>query len=526
MKKILSMLLVWGATLIGLAACGGGSDDPDVDPQPQGGLSETVTQRTCSVKEGAEVEASEVTAITISYNTTVSIATDAKVTLNGQTVHPQSGKTTKMEIDIPVSLEAGQSYTLSVPSGTVLATTDAKRTAKAFTLNFTTKKAPSIDLPDNEAMAVTRKIGFGWNLGNHFDSYATIDGKEVPVPESWGSWWDKSTPTAALYQKLAAAGVKTVRIPVTWGVWQGEAPLYPIDADYMKTVKQNVLWAKAAGLTVVLNTHHDEYWQDPNAAAGNAATNEAIKVRLAATWKQIAEAFKEEGDYLILETLNEIHNDDDWGTGASASARDGGVRYGLVNEWNQVCVDAIRATGGENAKRWIAVPGFAASPSITMNSLTLPNDPAKKIIVAVHCYDPYNFTLAEKLTDNFGRISGSANDEDQIVKLFGQLKAKYIDQNIPCYLGEFGCSAHSSATGIKARNYYLEFFCRAAYLNGLGLCIWDNQNPGTGSEHHAYFNHSTGAWEDNSEQLVKTMINAATSNDATYTLESIYQKHK
>lgn len=502
-RTVYGMLSLILSTMV-LISCGG--DDEKVE-KPSG-LQETLVLRSSSLTEGSEVDASSTTVITLNYNTLVTVSPDARITLNGQSVAARKNSITSMAIDIPVSLESGTSYTLIVPSGSVLAQNDANQTAPAYTLNFTTRKTGEQALPNNDAMALTRKLGFGWNLGNHFDSHNNGE----KVPESWGSWWDKATPTEALYQSLAAAGVKTVRIPVTWGPWEGEASTYLIESDYMSLVKQNVLWAKAAGLNVVLNTHHDEYWQDAYSAASNSETNEEIKVRIVATWKQIAEAFKEEGEYLILESFNELNHN--W-------ASPTGGELTIMNEWNQIVVNTIRETGGNNATRWISVPSYQASPAYALDSrFTIPNDKANKLIIAVHCYDPYNFTLAENLTSTWG----SAADKKAITDLLNKLKEKYIDQNIPCYLGEFGCSRHETDKENACREYYLEYFCRAAHFAGLSACLWDNFNPGNGSEHHSYFSHNDGSWMDDSEKLVKKMIDALTLSDEKYTLESIVMK--
>ena len=56
----------------------------------------------------------------------------------------------------------------------------------------------------------------------------------------------------------------------------------------------------------------------------------------------------------------------------------------------------------------------------------------------------------------------------------------------------------------------------------MSLLIWDNNVVGSGNEHHAYFNHNDGTYHSDMESLVQTMIKAATSDDANYTLESIY----
>ncbi|MBQ7181531.1 MAG: glycoside hydrolase family 5 protein [Bacteroidaceae bacterium] len=504
---MLSLLL----STLALLSCGG--DEPeDVKPDV---LRETIVLRSASLAEGSEVDASSIKTITLSYNTRVAVNPEANITLNGQVVKAQGNSITSMAIDIPVSLESGTAYTLKVPSGSVLAVEDATQTAPALTLNFTTKKSGEQALPDNDAMALTRRLGFGWNLGNHFDSYDSNNaaGNYRITWSKTAPWWDGVNPTEDLYKNLAKAGVKTVRIPVTWGCYEDmNDGNYTIEPDYMALVRQNVLWAKAAGLNVVLNTHHDEYWQDAFAASANTSVNEATKARILATWTQIAEAFKDEGEYLILETFNELNHN--W-----QSATSGEIR--IMNEWNQFVVNAIRATGGQNATRWIAVPSYQSNPGLALrDDFKIPTDAAGKLIVAVHCYDPYNFTLGENLATTWG----TAAEKKAITDLLNRLKEKFIDQNIPCYLGEFGCSRHRTDEENAYRAFYFEYFCRAAHFAGLSACLWDNNNPGGGSEHHAYFSHSDGSWLDESESLVKTMIKALTSRDESYTLESIVMK--
>jgi endoglucanase len=109
-----------------------------------------------------------------------------------------------------------------------------------------------------------------------------------------------------------------------------------------------------------------------------------------------------------------------------------------------------------------------------------------------------------------------------VVDIFSKLQAKYIINNIPVYIGEYGCVMHKTDRSNLFRNYYLEYVCRAAHEYNMPLCIWDNNSTGGGNEHHGYFNHDDGSYLNNLESLVKTMIKAATSDDASYTLESIY----
>ena len=521
MKKTYQLLLMLIASF---ALCGCGGDDANDSSSsgstPSPGVN--VILRSQSINAGAEVDAATTTVLTLNYNTTVKV-TGVGITLNGTAVTAKSSATTTMSVDIPLALEDGKSYEVKVAKGAIVSTTDASASAPEFTLNFTTKAKATPGTADNTATALTKRLGWGWNLGNHFD---TSSGKDGVHPE-WG-YWDKATPTATLYANLKKAGASTVRIGVTWGNYQNAS--WDIEASFMNEVKQNVEWAEQAGLNVILNMHHDEYWLDIKGAANNASINTAIKERIAKTWTQIAEAFKDKGDFLLFESYNEIQ-DGQWGWGANRT--DGGKQYKTLNEWNQLVVNIIRATGGNNATRWIGIPAYASSPSFALEeSFVLPNDPANKVMVSVHFYDPNTFTLTPENSDGkseWGHTAAagkfqSGSNEEHVREIFSKLYEKFIVKNIPVYIGEYGCVMHTSNRSNLFRNYYLEYVCRAAYTYSMPVCIWDNNSTGGGNEHHGYFNHNDGSYLNNMESLVQTMIKATTSTDANYTLESVYNK--
>lgn len=518
MKRILfrfiPTLFILGA-FFGLSSCGG-SDNNEDTPTPK----VTITVRSCSISEGTEYVASELTEVTVSYNKTVAVSPSANITLNDTKCSAKSSSITAMDVVITLpTLEEGKSYTLTIPEGAIVYKDDNTVNAPAYKVSFTTKEGAK---PlNNDATALTKKLGWGWNLGNHFD---TSSGKD----EVRHNYWDNAKPTQTLYTNLKKAGASTVRICVTWGNYQ-ETGTWKIDANYMTEIKQNVDWAEAAGLNVILNMHHDEYWQDIKGAAGNNLTNDGIKTRIEATWKQIAEAFKDKGDFLFFESFNEVQ-DGSWGWGDNL--KDGGKQYKTLNEWNQLVVNTIRATGGKNATRWIGVPAYASSPKFALeSSFVLPTDAANRIMVSVHFYDPDAFTLSPE-KENYGKsewghtaaagkfVSGS--NEEHVMETFQKLQEKFITNNIPVYIGEYGCVMHKTDRSNLFRNYYLEYVCRAAHTYNLPLCVWDNNSTGGGNEHHGYFNHNDGTYLNNLESLVQTMIKAATSNDTNYTLESIY----
>jgi endoglucanase len=503
-----------------LVACGSsGGDDPEPIPAPPTPTVTAPTVVSTTPANNATDISIGVTNIQVVYDKDVLMSSDASLQpkVSGATLSGSasvSGKTLSFAVNCS---DYETKVTIILPKG-LIGVTGAL--ANEYTFSFTTAKKPVIS--DNDAVALAKKLGWGWNLGNHFDTSSGEDGKHP----QWG-YWDNAKPTQTLYTNLKKAGASTVRIGVTWGNYQNTTT-WDIEADYMAEVKQNVEWAEAAGLNVILNLHHDEYWLDIKGAANSSNINTAVKDRIEKTWKQIAEAFKDKGDFLFFESFNEIQ-DGNWGWGDNL--KDGGKQYNTLNEWNQLVVNTIRATGGKNATRWIGIPAYASSPSFALeNSFALPNDAANKIMVSVHFYDPNTFTLTPE--SNGGKsewghtaASGKAqsgSNEEHVVEIFQKLQEKYIAKNIPVYIGEYGCVMHKNDRSNLFRNYYLEYVCRAAHTYNMPLCIWDNNSEGGGDEHHGYFNHNDGTYLNNMESLVQTMIKAATSDDANYTLESIY----
>lgn len=516
MKKILG-LFVATIALFAMWSCG--------DEEITEGGNPRLSLLSASIGQDEEVDPLSTTLVTLHYDAPVIIKSSASIMLNDRRVEARPGIKSASDVEIAVALEPNTAYTLVIPAGAILLKSDVKATAAPHTLRFRTgaySYQPGQEVEDGPGIALrmARAMGWGWNLGNHFDTGANSDaaGNPIDFQKPKYGYWDGATPTRQLYQNLAAMGVGTVRIPVTWGVYQANDADYTIDADYMAEVERNVLWALDAGLYVVLNTHHDEYWQDIVTAVKDRERNAWIEDRLTKTWRQIANRFANCGNHLIFETMNEIH-DESWGWKGGYDYK---PVYAMMNEWNKVCVDAIRTTGGKNATRWIGIPGFCASPSFTLDQVTIPNGDSH-IMIAVHCYDPFDFCTEGK-TQQWGHwYKGNDRDERQIQDLFEKLNRKFVAHDIPCYMGEYGVVKRKASADEKYREYYLEYFTRCAYLNGIPPMLWDN-NATSGEVFH-FVNHNDGSFNEESEEsLVRMMINAATSTDTGYTLKSIYDK--
>ena len=114
-------------------------------------------------------------------------------------------------------------------------------------------------------------------------------------------------------------------------------------------------------------------------------------------------------------------------------------------------VDAVRATGGNNATRYLGISGYCTNPDLTIKHLQLPTDPTKdRLLISVHYYDPANFALENKFAEwgHTGALSKKEKwgDEEHLEKIFAALRTAYVEKGIPVYIGEWG--AYTATTTV------------------------------------------------------------------------------
>ena len=400
----------------------------------------------------------------------------SQITLNGVPVKKALVLGADSSLTITANVDFNKSQNLRIPAGLITGS-QGDPYDKEISLTWTINP-----LPSNTATAMTEKLGWGWNLGNHFDTSNM----------EWGYWDGVDVISAAPFQTLSTAGAKTLRLPVTWTNHMDANNV--IDATYLDEVAGVVDKAIAAGLNVILNTHHDSFETDLGNAAVSTEIGEKYEALITTLWTQVATRFADYGDKLMFETFNEIHNGDDWSTGSDA-------QFATLNNWNQIAVNAIRATGGNNATRWIGVAGYAANIDLTIAHLKLPTSWG-------HNADP--------------KKSVAGANEDYVIEQLYKLRTAYIEKGIPCYLGEYGCVWQTTDVANAFRKYYLEFYCRAANLAGIPMFIWDNNAKDSGNEANGYLDHANGNWLNDSETTVPMMIKACTSTDASYSFDVIW----
>lgn len=419
-----------------------------------------------------------------------------------------------------IKLQAAANPTDQAQTGTVT----VKNGPDRVTVQVSREAGGNIPVATAEALTpqqVFDTMAPGWNLGNQMDAINNgVSGETV---------WGNPKCTQATMDGVKAAGFKAVRICVTWEGHIGPAPAHRLEEKWLDRVAEIVDYAEKAGLVAIVNTHHDEsYWLDIAKAYGDPARNAQVKNEIFCVWTQIAQRFADKGEWLVLESFNEIQ-DGGWGW-SNEFRKDPQAQYRVLNEWNQLFVDAVRSTGGRNATRWLGIPGYAANPGFTVAGLEFPKDytTGNRLIVAAHDYDPYNYTLANPLVRQWGHTADadkrvSDRDEANLISVFDNLKAAYVDKGLPVYLGEMGCSRHEAAD-LPYQRYYMEYFCKGAAERVLPMFLWDNGYSGSGSETHAYIDHATGQFvNDESRTLVELMLKAVSVKDPAYTLESVYE---
>lgn len=323
------------------------------------------------------------------------------------------------------------------------------------------------EIPDNEAMAFVKKMGIGWNLGNTFDANDDNWGSrdELMMEKAWVGVLTKQE----MITDVHAAGFNTLRLPVSWHN-HVDKETFEISEKWLNRVQEVVDYAINDGMYVILNTHHDVY---PEFYYPTNEHYETSSKYIKNIWTQLAERFKDYDEHLIFESMNEPRlkgHANEWSF--SASNADCMEAADCINRLNQLFVDTVRASGGNNADRYLMVPGYAAAPENALGDyFVLPKDTAdNKIIVSVHAYTPYAFALQDGGTDTF-EITNAAQTSE-IIRFVSNLYKKFVVNGIPVVIGEYGARAKND--NLQSRVNYAAFYACVASSRNIPCVWWDN----------------------------------------------------
>ena len=303
---------------------------------------------------------------------------------------------------------------------------------------------------ERKAIEIVRDMETGWNLGNTFD--ATGGGGSLKSETSWG----QPKTTQAMIEGLAASGIKTLRIPVSWSHHISDTH-YTIDTAWMARVKEVADWAIDAGMYVIINIHHDNYDKDAKmpAMAGFYPTDENYENSadfVCNIWGQISLAFNNGYDeHLIFEALNEPRlcgtNEEWWYNAASAKSR---MAMENLNKLNQNI----------------------------------------RLIVSVHMYTPYNFAM-----ESPGITEYSEAVKKEFASMFKRLNDNFIQKGYAVYIGEYGAT---NKNNLQDRINWFHDFIKESRVYGMPCFLWDNGvwevKENNYSEHYGYYNRYNQTW--------------------------------
>lgn len=395
-------------------------------------------------------------------------AVDGSETSNAATDADTSVGTESPETNADMSVGTGSS---EANAGADTETENEKETEDEG-IQTTVIEMEQKELPDSEALEFVRDMKAGWNLGNTFD--AVNCGFSAAEELKYESAWCGAVTTKEMIDTLKEAGFNTIRIPVSWHNHVDDKNT--ISEAWLNRVQEVVDYAIDDGLYVIINIHHDfskEYIYPTSEYL------EQSKQYVTDIWRQVADRFKDYDEHLIMECMNEprmVDTSYEWWL--DLQNKDCIDSIECINKINQAFVDAVRASGGNNADRYLMVPGYDASLQGAVNQyFSLPGDiegNRNRILVSVHAYTPYSFALQAAgesgSTDKFDvKSSSSTKDIDD---LMNKLYDTFIKNGTGVVIGEYG--AREKNGNLQARIDFTAYYIEAARASGITCCIWDN----------------------------------------------------
>lgn len=331
------------------------------------------------------------------------------------------------------------------------------------------------------ATEIAKNIFAGVNIGNTLEA-----------PDGEGSWCRPVT--VSYIRGLKAAGFNAVRIPCAWnshiqGKTTAEKAKNIIDPAWLDRVDEIVGWVIGEGMYAIVNIHWDGGWLEESCVNGYDAD---VDKKQSTFWTQIANKLNHYDEHLLFAGMNEPGQQNQSAAGQQQSVN-------AIMAYQQTFVDAVRATGGNNASRvLIHQTPFTNIDEGVRGLYKLPEDPvADRSMVEVHFYDPTDFTIMDK--DNawggpnnpiklyWGEanfVAGSDRNctwhkEANIDAQFKKVQDAYVSKGVPAIIGEYGVASNRNIDSMDvekhkaSRAYWTEYVTRSAKAHGCVPFFWE-----------------------------------------------------
>lgn len=282
----------------------------------------------------------------------------------------------------------------------------------------------------------------GWNLGNTLDANKAFcefnveknlweETIKLSGLETETCWFMPHT-TQEMIQYVKELGFNAVRLPVTWTGHLDENDV--VDSKWMARVKEIADYVLKEDMYCIINVHHDaggRGWVRACESSYNQYSN-----RLRAIYTQLANTFADYDEKLLLSGINEILDENSSWADPTPQASF------WCDKWNQLFVDAVRATGGKNKERNLVVMGPAGKSSkIAMEQFNMPSDIVENhLIFEFHNYDPQSFCWPQNQDGSNKGETPYWDDEKNpkiLEEVFENLMTFADKLNVPIICGEY-----------------------------------------------------------------------------------------
>lgn len=323
-------------------------------------------------------------------------------------------------------------------------------------------KDRTVTYDDATTMDIVLDMGVGINLGNTFDSVG--DWINSDDPSAYETAWGSPIVTKKMIQACADAGFGAMRLPVTWTNMASRKDNV-ISEKLFARVEEVIEWILDSGMYCILNMHHEGWICDASKDYEN------VMDRYTTLWTQIADRYKDYGDKLVFESMNEIGFDDLWNRWGGDNGKKEALE--LLSKFNQKFVDIVRASGGNNPKRHLLIASYWTSIDEAVDPLfKLPDDPANRFAVSVHYYTPAVFAILSEDAD-WGKARTDWGTEADYEELYACMDKAHelVERGIPVIVGEFACCGGNKERDV--RELWTYEVAKAAVERNMCPVLWD-----------------------------------------------------
>ncbi|MBQ4496790.1 MAG: glycoside hydrolase family 5 protein [Spirochaetaceae bacterium] len=171
------------------------------------------------------------------------------------------------------------------------------------------------------------------------------------------------------FENIKSLGVEVIRLPVWFEIWNDGAPGYKVSDECWQLLDNAVDWCEELGMSIIIDFHND--------CNGTSKTDPKIEQVLLKVWPQVAERYKNRGEFILYEIMNEPH--------FSSGNIDSDIK-----KWGKIQGNVLKAIREIDQKHYIVVGGGDWNSIGSM--MKLPDYKDEKLVYNFHDYSPFLFT--------------------------------------------------------------------------------------------------------------------------------------